>query len=154
MVWAFLFLAKHVLSGHSSRRVGAPHHATTAGGAQTAEGGSYVNNTTTDTAATRPGNVREKGTHRGVDSFYDRVARAANLARDLTLFLLIGLTVNSIAHGAGMSVLILAWIFFALSMIWLGLVLVFEHFIVDVILGTILFGIILAILSIAYHYGW
>ncbi|KAF9978226.1 hypothetical protein BGZ73_003230 [Actinomortierella ambigua] len=134
MIWALLFLAKQVLGGQAARRVGTPHH---------------------NAAAAPTTEYREKGfIGRGIDSLHARVTRASDLARDLTLFLLIGLTVNSIAHGAGVSVLTLAWIYFVVSVLWLAIVLVFDNFIIDVIMGTIQFGIILAILSIAYRYGW
>ncbi|KAG0253087.1 hypothetical protein DFQ27_007660 [Actinomortierella ambigua] len=142
MVWALLFIGKQVLGGQAARRVGAPR------------AGETVVTTAGETTATTT-EYREKGIiRRSVDSMHARVTRASDLARDLTVFLLIGLTVNSIAHGAGVSVLALAWIFFVLSVLWIGLVLVIDNFVIDAIMGTIQFGIILAILSIAYHYGW
>ncbi|KAG0231937.1 hypothetical protein BGW42_008537 [Actinomortierella wolfii] len=154
MVWALLFLAKQVLGGQAARRVGVPHQSAATGTQPGVETGTYTTGQAPATTAST-GEVREKGIiGRSVDSLHNRVSRASDLARDLTLFLLIGLTVNSIAHGSGVSVLVLAWIYFVFALIWLGIVLLFENFIIDVIMGVIQFGLILAILSIAYHYGW
>ncbi|KAF9106594.1 hypothetical protein BGX29_008996 [Mortierella sp. GBA35] len=91
---------------------------------------------------------------RAVDNGRDRIERTYNLVRDLTLMLLVVVTINTFGLGSGIAVLILTWIYLAITLFWAGLVMVIESRIIDVVLGSLQILILLAILIAAYAIGW
>ncbi|KAF9995058.1 hypothetical protein BGZ79_000155 [Entomortierella chlamydospora] len=83
-----------------------------------------------------------------------RVKKAHNLARDLTLMLLLVVTLNTFGLGSGVAVLVLTWIFTGFAIIWIASAIVFEHFILDLVFGFIEMALLLAILITAFVMGW
>ncbi|KAG0265400.1 hypothetical protein BG011_004785 [Mortierella polycephala] len=84
----------------------------------------------------------------------DRILRIHDLIRDLTLMLLLVVTVNTFGHGSGVLVLILTWIYLATAFIWAGLMMLIESRILDMVMGTIKMMLLLAMLIAAYTIGW
>ncbi|KAG0294877.1 hypothetical protein BGZ96_000288 [Linnemannia gamsii] len=91
---------------------------------------------------------------RTVDSVRDRIDRTYNLIRDLTLMLLVVVTLNTFGLGSSVTVLILAWIYLAIALFWAGITMLIESRVIDIILGSLQMLILLAILVAAYAIGW
>ncbi|KAF9155960.1 hypothetical protein BG015_007867 [Linnemannia schmuckeri] len=180
IVWAILFLARQtfgptrVYDAPRSERVtssGAPVVSEqgpydvqngVAGGARgghdhTVVGGGANGTTTATGLGGHRGAVGGRKTglvSRTVDSVRDRIDRTYKLIRDLTLMLLVVVTLNSFGLGSGVAVLILAWIYVAFALIWAGLMMVIESRVIDLIMGTLQMLLLLGILIAAYVVGW
>ncbi|KAF9289601.1 hypothetical protein BGZ68_009019 [Mortierella alpina] len=63
------------------------------------------------TARTAPGSFFS----RAVDNMRDRILRTHNLVRDLTLMLLLVVTLNTFGLGSGIAVLVLSWIYVSVA---------------------------------------
>ncbi|KAF9117410.1 hypothetical protein BGW39_002214 [Mortierella sp. 14UC] len=63
-------------------------------------------------------------------------------------------TLNTFGLGSGIAVLVLAWIFVAITLFWAGLMMLIESRIIDLIMGFIQMVILLAILIAAFAIGW
>ena len=86
--------------------------------------------------------------------FSDGIQRAQRLARDLILSFLLVLAVNYFAAGGQDSVNALSWIFLGISVLWLITELLVNMAVVRVAFWVLKFGLLLAILIIAYGAGW
>ncbi|KAG0307121.1 hypothetical protein BGZ97_000504, partial [Linnemannia gamsii] len=82
------------------------------------------------------------------------IDRTYNLIRDLTLMLLVVVTLNTFGLGSGVTVLVLAWIYLAVALFWAGMMMLIESRVIDMILGSLQMLILLAILIAAYAIGW
>ncbi|KAF9188021.1 hypothetical protein BGZ51_000894 [Haplosporangium sp. Z 767] len=89
-----------------------------------------------------------------IDNIRDRILRTHDLIRDLTLMLLLVVTVNTFGLGSGILVLILTWIYLAIAFFWAGLMMLIESRILDMVMGTIEMVLLLAMLIAAYAIGW
>ena len=90
------------------------------------------------------------------DGFGPRVRKTVDLARDLTLFLLLALTFDLAARGSTTAVTVLAWIYVGVALIWLLVELTMKRVSawIRVPLGFTLAGMILAQLILAFAWGW
>jgi len=91
---------------------------------------------------------------RGSTNMRERISRTHGLARDLTMMLLLALTLNSFGRGSGVVVLILSWIYVGTALMWLSCALLFRNGVVDAFFGTIQMLLILVILILAFSLGW
>ncbi|KAG0208881.1 hypothetical protein BGX28_000280 [Mortierella sp. GBA30] len=91
---------------------------------------------------------------RAVDSVRDRVVKTHNLVRDLTLMLLLVVSVNTFGLGSGVVILVLSWIYVAVVFLWACLLMLVENRIIDMILGSLQMVLLLAMLIAAYSIGW
>jgi len=128
--------------------------------------GDNVNTVAQDTSAVEGANVPHRkfwggstggvtGTSGGaVVPRHNRLDRANEMLRDLTLLLLGALTWNTFARAGTRSVEILAWIYVAISIFWLVFEVAMEHRLGRFVFGIVTFGIALAIIGIGWSFGW
>ncbi|KAF9539273.1 hypothetical protein EC957_005588 [Mortierella hygrophila] len=179
ILWAILFVARQAFG--STRVFAAPRGERVASsnapvsaeqgpydaqdGLTPMPGGGAVNGTaTTGVAGQRGGAVNGTATtgHAGHHGFFsrsvnnvrDRVDRTYELIRDLTLMLLLVVTLNTFGLGAGVPVLVLAWIYVAIAFFWAGLMMLIESRVIDMMLGTLQMLLLLGIFIAAYVVGW
>ncbi|KAF8948021.1 hypothetical protein BGZ47_006884 [Haplosporangium gracile] len=177
IVWAMLFLARQTFG--PTRVYDAPRgeRVTSSGAPMVSDQGPYdvqngvagtrgahdptmvggANGTTTTAGLGHHGGVGGRNTgvfSRAVNSVRDRVDRTYKLIRDLTLMLLVVVTLNSFGLGSGVAVLILAWIYVGLALVWAGLIMLIESRVIDLIMGTLEMLLLLGILIAAYVVGW
>ncbi|KAF9919284.1 hypothetical protein BX616_009987 [Lobosporangium transversale] len=158
MLWMFLFLAKQIFG--SPRVYDARGDRVPAGTAapdvgpygNTAHHEAAVGTTTAPVAA--PVNQHKGHFGRTANNMRERIRRTHNLVRDLTLMLLLALTVNAFGSGSAVFVNIMAWIFTALAFMWAGAIMMVESRILDMAFGVLEMLSILAILIAAYAMGW
>ncbi|CAG8616860.1 2771_t:CDS:2 [Paraglomus brasilianum] len=81
------------------------------------------------------------------------IKRAHEYATHLLLGLLSALVVNSLGRGSGVSVEVIAWVYFGLALIWLAAELMGVR-IARLILGPIEAILLLVIFIIAWSWGW
>ncbi|KAK9759697.1 hypothetical protein K7432_017033 [Basidiobolus ranarum] len=148
MVWALLQLAKYFFTwndrnlatattGPAMReRVGSTESAHPAVESQTA-----IPATTTTVAPT-------------LSTFGAKVARAETLARNLFLTLLWVLVASTLGYGITRGSMIVAWLYFSFALIWIGVEFIVSHPISRVGFGVVEFAFALAIMGIAFHFGW
>ncbi|KAG0353738.1 hypothetical protein BG005_007033 [Podila minutissima] len=106
-------------------------------------------------AGTSPIRARTKGFFgRAADNIRERIDRTYTLVRDLTLMLLLVVTVNTFGLGSGTAVLVLSWIYLAIALMWALLMMLVESRILDMVLGSMEMLILLAMLIAAYSMGW
>ncbi|KAF9386765.1 hypothetical protein CPC16_007387 [Podila verticillata] len=114
---------------------------------------------------------------RAFDNIRERIDRTHTLVRDLTLMLLLVVTLNTFGKGffvrhlffvacssgdanfhhrlgSGIVVLVLVWIYLAIALMWALLIMLVESRILDMVLGSIEMLILLAMLIAAYSIGW
>ncbi|KAI1308447.1 hypothetical protein EDD11_004270 [Mortierella claussenii] len=165
-LWAMLFLLRQLLGHH--RYNGLRGDRVVSSDAVAPDVGPYdaaaVPGRTAATSAVgvepvAVGGARPVGTQktffgRSADNFRDRVDRTHNLVRDLTLMLLLAVTLNTLGRGSGVFVLIVAWIYVAFAYLWAGIIMMVENRILDFILGGLEMLLILAMLIAAYAVGW
>ncbi|KAK9674668.1 hypothetical protein K7432_017029 [Basidiobolus ranarum] len=89
-----------------------------------------------------------------LSAFGTKVARAETLARNLFLTLLWVLVASTLGYGITRGSMIVAWLYFAFAIVWIGVEFVVSHPISRVSFGVVEFGFALAIMGIAFHFGW
>lgn len=169
LLWALLFLAKQAF-GH-------PRVEVTRGDRVAAVSSSAPNGVVYDvpgatstsaaepvgTASTPPPSTtapivttRRRGAffHRATNSLRERIARTYDLVRDLTLMLVVVVTLNHFGLASGVYVLVMSWIYLAFVFMWAGMLMLVESRIIDVVFGTIQMLLLLAMLIGAYCLGW
>ncbi|KAF9428255.1 hypothetical protein BGZ94_002963 [Podila epigama] len=168
LLWAGLFLAKQLFRHKELRRA---HHApaavtTDAGpystaGATTGQSDLPISDSErmgTTIAPGQSGHIRahnDKGfLGRVGNNMRDRVDRTHDLIRDLTLMLLLVVTLNTFGRGSGIAVLVLSWIYLAVAILWAGVMILVESRILDLMMGALAMIILLAMLIAAYSMGW
>ncbi|KAG0286166.1 hypothetical protein BGZ98_005197, partial [Dissophora globulifera] len=81
------------------------------------------------------------------DNIGERIEKAHNLVRDLTLMLLLVVALNTFGERSMPKPL-------ALAFLWAGLVMVIDFRIIDIVLGSVEMLLLLAMLIVAYSVGW
>ncbi|KAK3819868.1 MAG: hypothetical protein J3Q66DRAFT_335696 [Benniella sp.] len=110
---------------------------------------------TLPTTAPVTGRRHQKGLfNRATNDMRERVFRTHDLVRDLTLMLLLVVALNHFGLASGVFVLILTWIYLAIAWMWVGLMLLVESRVLDVLLGSVEMLLLLAMLIGAYVLGW
>ncbi|KAL9541246.1 hypothetical protein MBANPS3_009227 [Mucor bainieri] len=92
-----------------------------------------------------------KGFH---TSMTDRLRRAHEVLFENTLLLLSVLTLNTFGSGSTRAVMILAWIFFAFTVINAFTEVGINHHFIRLIFNIVFYGVTLAIGGLAFHHGW
>ncbi|KAL7311345.1 hypothetical protein PS15m_009119 [Mucor circinelloides] len=87
-------------------------------------------------------------------SMTDRLRRAHEVLFENTLLLLSVLTLNTFGSGSTRAVMILAWIFFAFTVIHAFTEVGIYHHFIRMFFNIVFYGITLAIGGLAFHYGW
>ncbi|KAK4521164.1 uncharacterized protein ATC70_013109 [Mucor velutinosus] len=87
-------------------------------------------------------------------SMTDRLRRAHEILLENTLLLLSVLTLNTFGSGSTRAVMILAWIFFAFTVIHAFTEIGINHHFIRMIFNIIFYGVTLAIGGLAFHEGW
>ncbi|KAG0323609.1 hypothetical protein BG000_002564 [Podila horticola] len=124
-------------------------------GRELSESPTHAEAETAAVGGTRPARAHNKGLFvRAVDNMRERIDRTHKLVRDLTLMLLLVVTLNTFGLGSGVVVLVLAWIYLAIALMWALLMMLVESRILDMMLGSIEMLILLAMLIAAYSIGW
>ncbi|CAO3564668.1 unnamed protein product [Mortierella alpina] len=176
LLWALLFLAKQTFGAVRFAQTNPPTGRVATGPPVTTglDHGPYVvgvapiqggeqgpaattNAGGTSTSAHAPETARTAPTgffSRAMDNIRDRILRTHNLVRDLTLMLLLVVTLNTFGRGSGVVILVLSWIYLAVVFLWAILMLLIESRIIDMILGTFQMLLLLAMLIAAYSVGW
>ncbi|KAI8975689.1 hypothetical protein BDF20DRAFT_822620 [Mycotypha africana] len=88
------------------------------------------------------------------DTLSDRFARSHHVLRDNTLMLLSVLTLNTFGAGSTRAVMILAWIFFAFTVIHALTELAINHHFIRLFFNLLFYALTLAIGGLAFKYGW
>ncbi|KAK9703745.1 hypothetical protein K7432_010577 [Basidiobolus ranarum] len=89
-----------------------------------------------------------------LSTFGGKVARAETLARNLFLTLLWVLVASTLGYGITRGSMIVAWLYFAFALIWIGVEFAISHPVSRVGFGVVQFALAIAIMSIAFRYGW
>lgn len=85
---------------------------------------------------------------------FNRLNRAHDLLRDLTLMLLSVLTLNTFGRASLRGVMILAWIFVALAFVTFAIEATYEHRYLRLLYTLAFYGMGLAIVGLAYSKGF
>ncbi|KAI9483202.1 MAG: hypothetical protein EXX96DRAFT_557268 [Benjaminiella poitrasii] len=159
-LWGLSYFLRHAF-GRDNKAV--TIHKTTASDVDPETGG--IPATTTDpavgTTAGAPnnkkkwysagGNANTTGVH---NTLADRLSRSHEVLLENTLLLLSVLALNTLGAGSTRAVMILAWIFFALTAIYALTEVGYNHHYLRLLFNLIFYAITLAIGGLAFHYGW
>lgn len=85
---------------------------------------------------------------------FNRLNRAHDLLRDLVLMLLSVLTLNTFARASTRAVMIIAWFFVALAFVTFAIEAAYAHRYLRLVYTLAFYGLGLAIVGIAYAYGF
>ncbi|KAG2233920.1 hypothetical protein BDF21DRAFT_450440 [Thamnidium elegans] len=85
---------------------------------------------------------------------YTRLNRTCNSLRDITLLLLSALVINTMARGGKRSVMILAWIYFVMAVIWSIYEMISSHHLAKLSSSIVFYGICITIGAIAFQKGF
>lgn len=106
-------------------------------------------------ATTTAGTKRETNGKWGMNTtMYDRFKRAHQVLFENSLLLLSVLTLNTFGYGATRAVMILAWIFFAFTVINAFTEIAIKHHFIRFVFNIIFYGVTLAIGGLAFRQGW
>ncbi|GAA5800345.1 hypothetical protein HPULCUR_005772 [Helicostylum pulchrum] len=83
-----------------------------------------------------------------------RLNRTCNSLRDITLLLLSALVINTMARGGKRSVMILAWIYFVMAVIWSIYEMISSHHLARLSSSIVFYGICITIGAIAFQKGF
>ncbi|KAI8601728.1 hypothetical protein EDD21DRAFT_373775 [Dissophora ornata] len=163
LLWAMLFVTKLALGPPRMVDSVPSERAVTASGAVAPAPGTYVatepvgvepvNTAGVPTPAVAPRQSKPRLARTG-DNIRERMDRTHNLVRDLTLMLLLVVTLNTFGLGSGVTVLVLSWIYVGFAFLWAALMVTVDHRVIDVIFGVLETLLILAMLITAYAIGW
>ncbi|ORY08163.1 hypothetical protein K493DRAFT_309956 [Basidiobolus meristosporus CBS 931.73] len=82
------------------------------------------------------------------------VARAETLARNLFITFLWVLVASTLGYGITRGSMIVAWLYFAFAIVWIGVEFAVSHPISRAGFGVVEFAFALAIMGIAFKFGW
>ncbi|KAG2192406.1 hypothetical protein INT46_007885 [Mucor plumbeus] len=115
---------------------------------ETTVGGGVPGDATATTATKQP-------RWRGADtSLRDRLRRTHEVLLENTLLLLSVLTLNTFGSGSTRAVMILAWIFFAFTVINAFTEVGIHHHFIRLVFNIVFYGVTLAIGGLAFSQGW
>jgi len=141
ILWALTLLTRYF--------VGGSHH------------DAFYDNRTTDAEGVAAGATNttgrpEKARMGGgiMSSLAHRTQRVANLLRDLLLSITLALIVNTFGGGTTKGTEVLSWVFLGFLLFWAATEFMMDHRIVRLTFGLVEYGIVLAILSLAWAEGW
>ncbi|KAK9717028.1 hypothetical protein K7432_006480 [Basidiobolus ranarum] len=147
MIWSLLQLAKYFITWNDR----ALTHATSAPVMRERVGSSESAHVAVEgqTASSAVSTVTPKLT-----PFSERIARAEALARGLFITFLWVLIASTVGYGITRGSMIIAWLYFAVALIWICVELAISHSISRVSFGIVEFAFGLAIMGIAFQFGW
>ncbi|KAI8071759.1 hypothetical protein BC940DRAFT_316961 [Gongronella butleri] len=166
VLWGLCWVIRHVLNANDSEYFDSvqKHPDANAVAAEAGNATATVNAAGVDPAATAAGTTAEpsnavitrklQNTPPWLQQTMTRMDRCHDLMRDLLLMLLTVLVINTFARGSTSAAMIIAWIFVIFAIIFMLVETVFKNAIVRLTYTLIFYALSLAILGLAWFYGF
>ncbi|ORY08148.1 hypothetical protein K493DRAFT_201284 [Basidiobolus meristosporus CBS 931.73] len=151
IVWSLLQICRHVVHWNDRHFT-----ETSATGPAMRErvGSTESTHPTVESQAAAPATTTTVAATPGLSPFSARVARAETLARNLFITFLWVLVASALGYGITRGAMIVAWLYLAFAIVWIGVEFGVSHPISRAGFGVVEFAFALAIMSIAFHFGW
>ncbi|ORY08162.1 hypothetical protein K493DRAFT_46951 [Basidiobolus meristosporus CBS 931.73] len=152
IIWSLLLLARYFFDWKDRHLVAAPG---TVPEMHERVGSTDSTHPAVESQATSPGGASPAATSKpALSPLGAKVARAESLSRNLFVTFLWMLTASALGYGITRGSMIVAWLYFSFAVVWIASELSITHPAARIGFGLTELGLALAVMGIAFNFGW